>query len=617
MPLIDRFPRPQLLVPSCLDGHLVKAVTSAGFWADLAVHTASDDLRSRTICHRRRAQGESRLKIEWEGETIRARSGESLAAVLTAHGIRSFRTTERGAERGVFCGMGVCQDCLVEVDGRPNQRACVLKVDRPMRVRRQNGRGRPAIEQAEGCSPITVENLPTESPDVLVVGAGPGGLSAARAARHTGADVLVLDEGSAAGGQYFKQCLATDVVPPDAQHREGLRLIDDALDAGVVLRSNAVVWGAFTPLEFAATIGGRTVRVQPRSAIVATGAFDRGWPVPGWTLPGVMTTGAAQSLWRTARRLPGERVLIAGNGPLNLQLAAELTAGRADVVAVVEAAPRPSVRRVKEIATMLATAPSLVAEGVRYSAQCWRAGVRVINDSVLTSVAARSDGGLLATVEGREVAEFEADVVCLGYGFHPSNELLRALGCSHEFDPGQGRLTTVRNARGATSVEGVWALGDCTTLGGARVGMAEGTIAGFAASRSLGRPLSADALRLEAQATKVAARQRRFQAALWRTYQPVEPLKPRPTNDTVICRCEEIVYGQVEEALAEGLTTPAGIKQRTRLGMGRCQGRYCGSELEALLAERTGRERHELSGFAPRVPVKPVALSDLSRSADG
>jgi NAD(P)H-nitrite reductase large subunit len=96
-----------------------------------------------------------------------------------------------------------------------------------------------------------------------------------------------------------------------------------------------------------------------------------------------------------------------------------------------------------------------------------------------------------------------------------------------------------------------------------------------------------------------------------------ESLRPRPAGDTVICRCEEVSYGRVEEALAEGLTSPGEIKQRTRLGMGRCQGRYCGSELEALLAERTGRVRDEFSGFAPRVPVKPVAVADLASPADG
>jgi NADPH-dependent 2,4-dienoyl-CoA reductase/sulfur reductase-like enzyme len=563
-----------------------------------------------------REQGDLTLKIEFEGETLEAHPGESLAATLTAHGIRSFRTTERGSERGLFCGMGVCQDCLLEVDGRPNQRACTLKVDRPMKVRREaSGRTPPAVSVVPSRPPITIEEIPIKRPEVLVIGAGPGGLAAAHAARLAGAEVLVLDEGSAPGGQYFKQCSATDVVPPDAQHREGGQLIDDVLTSGVTVLSNALVWGAFPPLEFAVTMSGSTFCVQPHQAIVATGAYDRGWPVPGWTLPGVMTAGAAQTMWRTARRLPGKRVLIAGNGPLNLQLASELVAGGADVVAVVEAAPTVGLRRVKEIAAMLATAPGLVADGIRHLSRCRRAGVRMISESVLTSVAHHSRG-LLATIDGRETAELESDVVCLGYGFHPSNELLRGLGCSHVFDPEQRRLATVRDARGATTVAGVWALGDCTRLGGARVGLAEGTLAGLAAARALARPLSAKAARLEAQAEATAARHRRFQRALWRVYRMEESLFPQPAGDTVICRCEEISYGQVEEALAEGATSPREVKQRTRIGMGRCQARYCGPALEAFLAERTGRPPDEYSGFAPRVPIKPVRVADLANPLD-
>lgn len=555
------------------------------------------------------------MKIEFEGEALEARPGESLAATLTAHGIRSFRTTERGAERGVFCGMGVCQDCLVEVDGKPNQRACTVKVDRPMKVRREGtGRAPAASGPAAGRPPITVEEIPVERPQVLVVGAGPGGLAAAYAARLAGAEVLVLDEGSAPGGQYFKQCSAADVAPPDAQHQEGRRLIDDVLGSGVTVRSNVSVWGAFRPLEFAATKPGGSFLVQPEQAIIATGAFDRGWPVPGWTLPGVMTTGAAQTLWRTARRLPGKRVLIAGNGPLNLQLAVELVAGGADVVAVVEAAPAVGVRRVREIAAMLANAPRLVADGVRYLSTCRRAGVRLINGSVLTLVTPHS-GGLRATIAGREAATFDVDVVCVGYGFHPSNELLRALGCEHAFDPEQRRLVTVRDTRGKASVDGVWALGDCTTLGGARVGQAEGTLVGFAAARTIGCALSAEAVRLEAQAAADAARHRRFQKALWRMYRMDESLRVRPTGDTVMCRCEEVTYGQVEAALAEGATSPGEIKQETRLGMGRCQARYCGPALETFLAEQTGRSQDETSGFAPRVPIKPVSVGDLSNPA--
>ena len=175
----------------------------------------------------------------------------------------------------------------------------------------------------------------------------------------------------------------------------------------------------------------------------------------------------------------------------------------------------------------------------------------------------------------------------------------------------------MRDARGATSVAGVWALGDCTSLGGARVGLAEGTLAGSAAARALGRPLSTECARMEARAEAAAARHRRFQRALWRMYRMDESLLPRPTGDTVICRCEEVSYGQVEEVLAEGAASPGEVKRRTRIGMGRCQARYCGPELEALLAERTGRPTDEYSGFAPRVPVKPVPIADLASPMGG
>src|SRR5205085_11905016 len=119
------------------------------------------------------------------------------------------------------------------------------------------------------------------------------------------------------------------------------------------------------PHELAAVANGSIIRFKPQRLILASGAYERAVPIPGWTLPGVMTTGAAQTLWRTARRLPGRRVLIAGNGPLNLQLAAELLSGGAEIVAVVEAAA-PFASRPAALLAMIAAAPGLVAEGLRY-----------------------------------------------------------------------------------------------------------------------------------------------------------------------------------------------------------------------------------------------------------
>ena len=289
--------------------------------------------------------------------------------------------------------MGVCQDCLVEIDGKPNQRACMTKVDRPLTVRRE-AHARPLAAAGQGHPPVTIGDVVVSTPELLVIGAGPGGLSAAIAARKAGAEVLVVDERSQAGGQYFKQLSVgvEGVSAPDAQHREGAALIETAVRLGVEIKSGVTVWGAFEPNEYAATAEGRMLRLLPKAAIVATGAYERGWPVPGWTLPGVMTTGAAQTLWRTARRLPGKTVLIAGNGPLNLQLAAELIEGGARVVAVVEAAQRPSVARMGALASMALASPALIRDGLRYHAIRRSGGAAMLYGTIVAGVEKTATG---------------------------------------------------------------------------------------------------------------------------------------------------------------------------------------------------------------------------------
>lgn len=553
------------------------------------------------------------IEITVDDATILARPGESLAAAMTAAGIRAFRSTASGAERGIFCGMGVCEDCLVEVDGKPNRRACMTKVAGPHVVRREAHR-RPLPPASAKHAAITIEDVPVERPGVLVIGAGPGGLSAAIAARRASADVLLVDERATAGGQYYKQIgVSTDgVAAADRQHRDGADLIGRALEIGVRFLPETIVWGAFEPQEFIATTPRGILRLLPERTIVATGAYERGWAVPGWTLPGVMTTGAAQTLWRTARRIPGKRVLIAGNGPLNLQLADELTSGGAQVVAIVETALRPGISSLAALARMALSEPQQVLKGLGYHRRRKKAGSDYLFGAAVTGIE-QTDTGLRVTVAcPTATIRYEVDALCMNHGFEPSNELLRALGCAHDYNVSTRQLVTRRDAQGRTNVEGVYALGDCTGLGGAAAALAEGTIVGAAAAADLGLRID-DALAADRQiARRRLRRHRRFQDALWQVFAPTHRF-PAWTPDTIICRCEEVALSAVEEAMDEGLTRTGDIKRRTRAGMGRCQGRYCGPVLQDLVERRFQLPRDEFSGFAPRPPVKPVSLEDLAR----
>src|SRR5262245_52367008 len=278
------------------------------------------------------------ISFQFDGQPIPAIEGETIAAALSAAGIVAFRRTASGAPRGLHCGMGACFDCVVSVDGRIGQRACMTKVSDAMVISSEPTLPlAPLGQEPEGAQ---AEDRPC---DVLVVGAGPAGLSAAIAAAETGASVVVLDERGATGGQYAKPLADSHTdAAPDAQFRLGTDLRGRALAAGACIETDATVWGGFAADEIAALVGGRAVTFHPRRLILAPGAHERPVPLPGWTLPGVMTTGSLQTLVRTQRVCPGERVLIAGSGPLNLQLACELLACGVKPLAVVEAALRPS-----------------------------------------------------------------------------------------------------------------------------------------------------------------------------------------------------------------------------------------------------------------------------------
>jgi glycine/D-amino acid oxidase-like deaminating enzyme len=530
------------------------------------------------------------IAIRFDGQRLDALEGETIAAALSAAGIVTYRQTASGAPRGLHCGMGACWDCVVTVDDRIGQRACLIKVADGMHVTS----GFPAwLAPQAGTAPQTEQVC-----DVLVVGAGPAGLSAAIAAGRAGASVIVLDERSAPGGQFTKPLADSHTDHhPDSQFRLGLDLREQAAAAGVRIETDSTVWGAFAPDEIAALVHGRAVTFRPSRLVLAPGAHERPVPLPGWTLPGVMTTGALQTLVRAQRVSPGQQVLIAGSGPLNLQLACELLAGGLRPVAVVEAAPRPGPASWRLLARMAAEAPDLMLDGAHMLANLWRAGVPVLWSSQVSAL--KGQGRVQAAIVGDRT--IPVDVVALNLGFQPEVGLARALGAAHRFvDSGLGHLATEIDEEGRTSIPGVFAAGDGASLGGARAAIARGRLAGLAAARELGYAAPRDA-----RSAADLARTLRFQDALWRLYPPV-PL-PTLADDTIVCRCEEVTAGRLRTELAGGLTSLPALKKATRAGMGRCQGRFCAATIARLCPGLPDPE-----GFAaPRAPTRPVPAAPL------
>lgn len=558
------------------------------------------------------------FRFRFDGREVEAYSGETIAAALVSANIWGLRITRSGKPRGLFCGMGVCGECSVLVDG-VQRRACLEYARAGAEISPMQPL---APARAGGEDPPLQKRPAIRTPDILFVGAGPAGLAGAHLAASAGLDVLVVDERSQGGGQYFKQPgsgFRIDSHRIDSQFAEGARRIAEAQAAGVRFLFEATVWSAFAPNELVISEPTGTFEIKASRIILSPGAYERPHIFPGWTIPGVMTTGAAQTLLRGSQTAPGRRVLVAGNGPLNLQVASELVRSGVEVVALAELAPPPWKAPPLAALAMLWNAPALVREGARHLAALRSAGIPIHYSHVLvgaegdekvrrgTIARVGTDGAVLAGSQ----KSFDVDSICMGYGFLAQNEMARALGCAHMLGE-TGGLVTERDRDGRTSVPEVFLAGDAGGLGGARIAEAQGMISAAAAAADLGFQVKRSAV---SAAERLIKRHSAFQKALWTVYR-APPLPDLAEANVLICRCEEVTRAGIGLALDENLRGPGAIKRASRLGMGRCQGRYCGVKLAELVERQCGEAVPADDYFAPRSPFKPVTIGAVAGTSE-
>lgn len=453
-----------------------------------------------------------------------------------------------------------------------------------------------------------------EHTDVVVVGAGPAGLHAALAAAQAGAQVTLIDGYSRPGGQYFKPPLVGQGGLSDHQ-RQGQALWQQVTAAGVRLFSETVVWGVFEDRLLGVCGPEAPFWIQAKAIVLATGAYDRPVAFPGWTLPGVITAGAAQTLLKSQRMLPGRRVVLAGTGPLQLVVAAELARAGATVVAVFEGA-RLFTRGWRRAGALWGQW-SRLAEGfssrltlLRHSVP-YRLGWGVVEargDETLSQVIVAQLDDAWHPIPGTE-QPLICDTLCIGYGFIPSTELSRLAGAKHVWRPELGGEVPVRDANMQTTVPGIYAVGDGAGIGGAPLAMLEGRIAGLSVAAQLGC-LDATTARDEIERLAPAlARERRFQRMYAALFTPGPGIYEWARDDTLICRCEEVTQAEVRQAVALGADSTNEVKLVTRCGMGDCQGRICGQLVAHLVAREMGRPISDVGLLPPRPPIYPLPMA--------
>jgi NADPH-dependent 2,4-dienoyl-CoA reductase/sulfur reductase-like enzyme len=462
-------------------------------------------------------------------------------------------------------------------------------------------------------------------PKIVVVGGGLSGLAAAGVLRGRGCDVIIIDEGPQPGGQYLKRPDPGLGRPPwnrrDSLFSLGLSLVEQINREDVKWISGAQVVGADGEGTLWIENGdGRLVEIKAEAVLFATGARERFVPFDGWTLPGVISIGAAQVLLKTCGVLPAERMVFAGCGPLPLIAAAETSAAGGRIQALIYQAPLLSAGR---MVLHLAAYPVKMVEALKSMLRLAASGIFVrpgaavieaVGKDMLEQVVYGSLDGEGNVVPGSEKV-IRTNCLAVGHGFTANIELPQAAGCRLSFDrDAHGWVVEVDQGM-RTSLPGIYSAGEITGVAGARKSFIEGKIAGHSIARDLGLQGEATYRRTLRDLSRIRETELRFGRLINRISVPPAGLWRHIHDETVICRCEDVTMGAIRKSMGDGASTPGAIKRATRCGMGFCQGRTCGPVLHDFLAAQAGFTG-PVPPFSARVPVKSIGVSSLLDRAE-
>jgi thioredoxin reductase len=490
-----------------------------------------------------------------------------------------------------------------------------------------------------------------EATDLLIVGAGPAGLSAALTAAGAGVRVTLVDENPVplqTMGEEVPLHFGGRMAPTVANRNAILESIlearpelAEAIDAGVDVRLGTAAWGLFPQRPTAAWIDGhvagladeeRVYLLRFKQVIVAAGCRDMGLAFDGWQRPGVMGAAAAYRLATTYQALDSKAAVLVGSGPQALQIGSALMDVGVRIAAVVEQAGR-----VVGPQNLLAR---LVANGARlFTRHVIQQTVGDPHGVAAVRLAGLDDSGCQLS---DSLVRIECDTVLLAVGAIPAIELLEATGCSVSFQPERGGHVAVIDASQRTSLPFLYAAGDCAGVWPSKTlsdGTArrEGWIAALAALRALGakpdelgdgpdgepdeksrQPVSPD------QTGHDVAQERLAWVRAMTLKSPAAPF---------VCQCEEVTAAEIlalrpprylrwtrdggpcqglGSADPEGVPDPDVVKRLTRAGMGPCQGRRCREQIAALMALGAGIALADVSLATYRPPVRPLRLSQLA-----
>ncbi len=449
--------------------------------------------------------------------------------------------------------------------------------------------------------------------DIVVLGAGPAGLAAARLAGEGGAKVTLVDEQTTPGGQIYRGVLKASAEQQRVlgnSYTEGQTLARRIDHDNVTHHAAATIWRVDEDGTVYFSVAGKAQSIKGRHVIIATGALERPVPVPGWTLPGVMTAGAAQIMLKSSG-LVAENAVLIGCGPLLYLVASQLAKAGSPPRALVETQSFGDEIAAMKHLPISPTAWRYLAKGLVLIRQVKAAGIaRYKGACDITLLGSSRLNAVQFNAAGKD-HRIDCDVALLHAGVVPNTQITRALRLEHYWNGTQRCFHPVSDECGVTSNPIFSVAGDGAGINGAKAAALAGEIAALNALKLL-EFVRADKFETQAEGRCLALqREKSIRPFLDALYPPaVEFL--RPGDDTMVCRCEEVTAGEIRKYADLGCVGPNQTKAFGRVGMGPCQGRYCGLVVTEILAQENNLSQTEVGAYRIRAPLKPVSLGEIA-----
>ena len=455
--------------------------------------------------------------------------------------------------------------------------------------------------------------------DLVVLGAGPAGVAAANVASKEGAEVVIIDENSSAGGQIYR-APPNEFQPQNSfksdEFREGEKQRNILENSDLTALFKHRVWSVSSDLVVS-TVGPNGLSSwHARSLIIANGALERIIPFPGWTIPGVIGLAASTILLKSQYVLPGQSTVVAGCGPLLIAVANGIIKSGGKVSAIIDLNSKSD--WIKAFPRLFSR-PDQLFKGMSWFANIMKAGIKLYGGHAVTntkqvdnvlriSIAPINSAGSILDSKNQKIVE--GDCLAIGHGLFPSTEITRLLKAKHIYDPLKGGWVPLIDDDFRSSIPGVYIAGDATGISGAFSAVQKGRIAGMAAVRDL-NVMSSQKYKAKIKSELIILKKNEnFGKAAVRLMKFRPELIQTITSETIVCRCEDVFRSEIDEAIESGARDLNQLKAWTRCGMGPCQGRTCSEAIEAILESKVGSR--ELAGqWTGRTPLRPVPIEQI------